>query len=179
MRAYSIALAEPRHLAALNAIELAAAAQLAGHAPPSVLELATPRPVLEAAMRRGHLWLAVLGDAPVGFAHVEPLTADVPHLEEIDVDPSHGRRGLGTRLVQAVCDWAAAAGHSAITLNTFRDVPWNMPWYRRLGFVELPVEAWSDALRRQVAAETARGLDPARRVAMARRLRNGPAHAPG
>jgi len=167
---YVIAPAEPRHLDALGAIELAAAAQLAGHAPPSVLEEVTPRGVLDAAVSRGHLWVAVLGDTPVGFAHVEPLTVDVPHLDEIDVHPSHGRRGLGTRLVGAVCDWAAAAGHRAITLTTFRDVPWNMPWYRRLGFVELPAEAWSDALRRQVASETARGLDPSRRLAMVRRL---------
>jgi len=167
---YSIALAEPRHLDALRAIELASAALLAGHAPPAVLEEATPRAVLEGAMTRGHLWLALAGDTPVGFAHVEPLTADVPHLEEIDVHPSHGRRGLGTRLVQAVCDWVAAAGHHEITLTTFRAVPWNMPWYRRLGFVELPAVAWSDALRRQVASETGRGLDPVRRLVMVRRL---------
>jgi GNAT superfamily N-acetyltransferase len=153
---YAIVLAEARHLDGLNAIELAAAAQLAGHAPPPVLEGVTPRGVLDAAT--------------VGFAHVEPLAADAPHLEEIDVHPSHGRRGLGTRLVQAVCDWAAAAGHRAITLTTFRHVPWNMPWYRRLGFAELPAEAWSDAMRRQVASETARGLDPSRRLVMVRRL---------
>lgn len=167
---YSIILAEPRHIGALSAIELAAAALLAGHAPPSVLAEVTPRAVLEAALARRHLWLAVLGDTPVGFAHVEPLSVDVPHLDELDVHPSHGRRGLGTRLVQAVCDWAAAAGHRDITLTTFRDVPWNMPWYRRLGFVELPPQGWSDALRRQVASETARGLDPACRLVMVRRL---------
>ena len=167
---YAIVLAEARHLEALPAIELAAAALLASHAPPAVLAEVTPRPVLEAAMSRGHLWLAMLGDRPVGFAHVEPLTADVPHLEEIDVHPSHGRRGLGTRLVRAVCDAAAAAGRRGITLTTFRDVPWNMPWYGRLGFVELPSDAWSDALRRQVASETERGLAPSRRVAMVRRL---------
>jgi GNAT superfamily N-acetyltransferase len=167
---YSIVLAQPRHLDALAPIELASAQLLAGHAPSSVLAEATPRTVFTAAMARGHLWLAVAGDTPVGFAQVEPLTVDVPHLGEIDVHPAHGRQGLGTRLVQAVCDWATAAGHDAITLTTFRAVPWNMPWYSRLGFVELPPERWSDALRREVASETARGLDPARRVAMVYRL---------
>ena len=170
---YAIALAESRHLDALSGIELAAAAQLAGHAPSSVLEGVTSRGVLDAAMTRGHLWLALLGDTPVGFAHVEPLTMDVPHLEEIDVHPSHGRRGLGTRLVRAVFDWAAATGYRAITLTTFRAVPWNMPWYRRLGFVELPAEAWSEALRRQarrLGSPPARG-PAARWPARARAIR--------
>jgi GNAT superfamily N-acetyltransferase len=167
---YAIALAEPRHLEALGAIELAAARLLVDHAPPSVLAEHTSRDALAAAMNRGHLWLALLEDTPVGFAQVEPLSADVPHLHEIDVHPAHGRRGLGTRLVQAVCDWACATGYREITLTTFRAVAWNMPWYSRLGFVELPPEAWRDELRRQVASETARGLDPARRVAMVRRL---------
>ena len=39
---------------------------------------------------------------PVGFALVEMLADDLPHLEELDVDPSHGRRGLGTALVRGV-----------------------------------------------------------------------------
>ncbi|MEO5820374.1 MAG: hypothetical protein ABIT71_07680 [Vicinamibacteraceae bacterium] len=53
---------------------------------------------------------------------------------------------------------------------------WNMPWYSRLGFVELPPEAWHGALRRQVASETARGLDPAGRLAMVRRLQDRANH---
>ena len=47
------------------------------------------------------------------------------------------RRGLGTALLQAACDWAMAEGLPAITLTTFRDVPWNAAFYRRHGFVEL------------------------------------------
>jgi len=117
-------------------------------------------------MRRGHLWVALEGDSPVGFAQVEMLAGDLPHLNEIDVHPAHGCRGLGTRLVRTVCDWGAGAGYAQITLTTFREVVWNMPWYTRLGFVELPAERWRDELRRLVAAETARGLDPARRVVM-------------
>jgi GNAT superfamily N-acetyltransferase len=163
---YSIARAEPHHLDGLSDIELAAAQLLSGHAPRAVLEGTIPRGVLDAAMRRGHLWVALDGDSPVGFAHVEMLAGDLPHLNELDVHPGHGRRGVGTRLVRAVCDWVAGAGHAQITLTTFRDVAWNMPWYTRLGFVELPAERWSDELRRLVAAETARGLDPARRAVM-------------
>lgn len=69
---YAIAMAEPRHIEALAAIELAAARRLVDHAPPSVLAEHTLREVFTAAMNRGHLWLALAGDVPVGFAQVEP-----------------------------------------------------------------------------------------------------------
>jgi GNAT superfamily N-acetyltransferase len=76
------------------------------------------------------------GDPPVGFACVE-LVDGVAHLWQLSVLPSAGRRGLGTALVRAVCAWAAEQGLAAVTLTTFRDVPWNGPFYARLGFREL------------------------------------------
>src|SRR5262249_28842442 len=123
------------------------------------------------AQRDGHLWVALLDDVAVGFAHVELLEGDAAHLEEIDVHPAHGRRGLGTRLVLHVCDWAADNGIGSVTLTTFRDVAWNMPFYARLGFEVVPHAQLSPALRAIVEDETRRGLDPARRVVMRRRSR--------
>ncbi len=82
--------------------------------------------------------------------------------------PAHGRRGLGTRLVEEVCHWADAGGYGSITLTTFRDVPWNMPFYERLGFRVIPGAELSAALRAIVEDETRRGLNPSRRVAMER-----------
>jgi len=46
--------------------------------------------------------------------------------------------------VNSVCDWARAEGYGAVTLTTFRDVPWNGPFYRKLGFQ--PVEELSPEL---------------------------------
>jgi GNAT superfamily N-acetyltransferase len=166
---YTISVARPNDLPLLPAIELAAAKLLTGHAPESVLTETTPYEVLEAAQRHGHLWVALVDDVPVGFAHVEVLEPTVAHLEEIDVQPEHGRRGLGRRLVMAVCAWAATAGYRSVTLTTFRDVPWNMPFYARLGFEVIPSEELSPALLSVVHNETCRGLDPMRRVAMRRR----------
>ena len=167
---YSIKAARPQDLARLPAIELAAARLLAGHAPESVLEETTAWDVLQQAQRGGHLWVALLDDAVVGFAHVEVIERKAAHLEEIDVHPAHGRRGLGTRLVLQVCDWAAASGHGSVTLTTFRDVPWNMPFYARLAFEIVPHAQLSRALLAVVEDETRRGLDPTRRVVMRRAL---------
>jgi predicted N-acetyltransferase YhbS len=113
---------------------------------------------------------------PVGFAHIMVLGPGIAHLEEVDVHPEHGRRGLGSRLVVAVCTWAATNGYSCVTLTTFRDVPWNMPFYARLGFEQIPPAELSPALLSVIEDETRRGLDPGRRVAMRRLcVPNGPA----
>jgi GNAT superfamily N-acetyltransferase len=121
------------------------------------------------AARDGRLWVALFGDAPVGFALVEMLTDDLPHLDEVDVEPSHARRGLGTALVRTACEWTAAGGFSMLTLTTFRTVPWNLPFYARLGFEEIPGSLLPPALAAVVADEAARGLDPQRRAVMAYR----------
>lgn len=165
---YSISTGRPQDLTRLPAIELAAARLLAGHAPDSVLNETTAWDVLQKAQRLGHLWVALLDDVAVGFAHVELVEREAAHLEEIDVDPAHGRQGLGTRLVLHVCEWAAGNGYTSVTLATFRDVPWNMPFYARLGFDIVPRSHLSPALRAIVEDEARRGLDPARRVIMRR-----------
>jgi GNAT superfamily N-acetyltransferase len=56
------------------------------------------------------------------------------HLWQLSVHPSESRRGRGSALVMAVCDWAASQGYAAVTLTTFRDVAWNGPFYARMGF---------------------------------------------
>lgn len=167
---YAIALARPSDLPVLGAIELAAATLLAGHAPASVLAEVTPLEELEEARTQRILWVALADDVPVGFAHVKLLEPRTAHLDELDVHPQHGRRGVGRQLVLAVCDWAATNDYDALTLSTFRDVPWNMPFYARLGFEVIAADKLSPALASIVADEIGRGLDPVRRVVMQRRL---------
>jgi GNAT superfamily N-acetyltransferase len=75
----------------------------------------------------------VWGQPARGFACVDIVDGSA-HLWQLSVFPSFGRRGIGWALVQAVCDWASSNGHPAVTLTTFRDVPWNAPFYNRLGF---------------------------------------------
>ena len=100
------------------------------------------------------------------------LADDLPHLDEIDVEPAHGRRGIGAALVRTVCDWASASGYPLLTLTTFRDVPWNLPFYARLGFVEIPKDQIRRELAAVVAREAARGLGPETRAAMGYRCRS-------
>jgi GNAT superfamily N-acetyltransferase len=78
----------------------------------------------------------VVGEPPVGFVCVE-LVGGVPHIWQLAVHPAHGRRGLGRALVGAACEWARLQRFDAITLTTYRDVPWNGPFYESLGFVTM------------------------------------------
>jgi GNAT superfamily N-acetyltransferase len=165
---YTIAPAEPSDVPALPGIELAAARLLAGHAPEPVLAQATSLADLEAAQAAGRLWVARAGDAAVGFAHVTLREPGVAHLEELDVHPAHGRQGIGRRLVLTVCDWAARQGYEAVTLTTFRDVPFNMPFYRTLGFVAMDQAELSPAVAAILDAEARSGLARERRVGMRR-----------
>lgn len=163
---YRIGPARRRDLAALPGIERAAAALLAGHAPAAVLRETTPIEVFEAARQAGRLWVARCGSEPVGFALVGMLAPRHAHLDELDVHPRHGGRGVGAALVRAVCAWAVRRGQRLLTLTTFRRLAWNEPFYARLGFEEFPGAALPPALLEQVQAETARGLDPERRLVM-------------
>ena len=104
-------------------------------------------------------------DHPIGFAIVHVLDQSV-HLHELDVHPHHARQGLGRHLIAAIADWARARGLTALTLTTFADVPWNGPYYARLGFRTLDVTTLSSALQAVRQDEAAAGLPMAQRICM-------------
>jgi hypothetical protein len=60
-----------------------------------------------------------------------------------------------------------ARGDDLVTLTTFRDVPWNAPYYERIGYRALREDEIGPELRALMAREAGHGLDPALRVAMA------------
>jgi len=163
---YVVRLAGPEHVDQLPSVERAAATRFGDSLPESVLSHVTPVGTLAAAQQAGLLWVALepVG-APVGFA-VASVRGRRMHLEELDVMPAHGRRGIGSALVAAVEDHPRASGCTEITLTTFRDVPWNAPFYARLGFDVLPEQELDAELLRRLSYEAELGLERSRRVAM-------------
>jgi len=165
---YTIRRARPAELDQLPAIEHAAAAQFRTTVFAALADAPLSTEELDPA--HDHIWVAVDStDAPVGFALVHRL-ATVAHLHELDVHPAHARRGLGGLLIETVADWAKGEGLRAITLTTFRDIPWNGPYYARIGFRPLATGELSAELRAISAAEAAAGLPVAGRVCMRRDL---------
>jgi GNAT superfamily N-acetyltransferase len=165
---YRIIVARRGDLSSLAGIELAAARMLAAWLEEDALAETTGATQLEQARREGRLWVALCNDGPVGFAYVELLESAFAHLEEIDVHPAHGRRGIGRQLLTTVCEWAVNNVYRGVTLTTFRDPPWNMPFYASAGFQVVEPADLRPALATVFKREAARGLDPARRVVMER-----------
>jgi GNAT superfamily N-acetyltransferase len=114
---------------------------------------------------RGLVWVATEGDVPFGFAVAEPFH-DALHLWELAVRLDAQRQGAGRALVMAVAADARARNLPAVTLTTFRDIPWNAPFYARLGFVEVPHTEANPRLAGLRAREASLGLDVANRCAM-------------
>jgi GNAT superfamily N-acetyltransferase len=168
---YTIHLATAAHVAALPGIESKAAARFAGwHVPRAVLTETTPLPALAAAQATGQLWVALSrAEDPVGFGLVEALGTRL-HLEELDVLPNHGGRGIGTALVNEIERWARLNRFREIALTNFRDVPWNAPFYQKLGYEIVDESSLDAVLLKWLEHDGARGLDQTRRVAMRKRL---------
>ncbi len=129
------------------------------------------REQLERAREEDALWvLADADDRPLGFA-VSSVVDGRAHLDELSVALEHGGRGHGGRLLEHVCTIARARGFSEMSLTTFRDVPWNAPFYARRGFAPMRREQLGPELRAIQREEQARGLAARHRVCMRRSLR--------
>ena len=172
---YTIRLSRRAELSRLAEVERQAALLFVGHEAelgllPSHLTSVSSLDSLKRASDDGRLWVAADDqDEPVGFALVVDLGL-FAHLEELDVLPAHGRQGLGSELIEAVCSWATTRGFSAVTLSTFRDVPWNAPAYARRGFDVVAPEDLPPELVRVVEAERKKGLRVDQRVIMQREV---------
>lgn len=170
-----IRLARPEDLRAVQAIELSAGALFREVGMDDVADGEAPSlDVLAGYQRDGRAWVALddVGGGPaapgvVGFALALEIDG-AAHLEQLSVDPAWGRRGHGQRLIDAVAGWGAARGAPAVTLSTFRDVPWNAPYYRRLGFVALGEHELTPGLLAVRAHERELGLDVGARTFMRR-----------
>ncbi len=92
------------------------------------------------------------------------------HIEQISVDPSYARRGIGSQLIEHVSEWAGQQGCDAVTLTTFENVPWNAPYYRRCGFRVLQLSEVGPELAELRRREIEHGLDRWPRVCMRRDL---------
>lgn len=143
---------------ALDAIETRAGERFRGVVPEEIAADNVAESSLCAAATDGRLFVAQISDGTIaGFALTELLDDGSAHLEELDVLPEHGRRGIGSALLEASCRWAKASGHSGLTLTTYRDVPFNAPYYLRLGFRTLGPEELTPALVAVVEREHKRG----------------------
>ncbi|MEU7227617.1 GNAT family N-acetyltransferase [Streptomyces chrestomyceticus] len=159
--------AVPRDLPVLRDIERAAGEafrtvgmeRIADDEPPSLPELARYQ---EAG--RALVACSAPDGAPLAYLLWEPVDG-CAHIEQVSVHPDGARRGFGRALIERA---RQDSGLPSVTLTTFADVPWNAPYYARLGFRVLDEADLTQGLRAIRRREAELGLDRWERVCMRR-----------
>jgi GNAT superfamily N-acetyltransferase len=120
------------------------------------------------------VWVAVdCHESVVGYAIAvadgKPFAREVDdtlYLQQIDVHPEHGRRGIASALVKTVYAWAKQQGYRIVSLSTFRDIPWNAPLYSKLGFNPIDETELTTGFQQIRLKELEAGLPISERVIM-------------
>ncbi|MCE5984761.1 GNAT family N-acetyltransferase [Pseudomonas wadenswilerensis] len=139
----------------LPAVERSAAQAFACH---PGLEWIAEGPLLSSAEHMAFItsnqeWVVVdQQDEPQGFICTKAMGHNL-HIVELSVAQAYQGLGYGRRLIAAVGDWAGTQGFVALTLTTFTDVPWNAPFYARLGFTRLADSDLDGALAQLLEVE--------------------------
>ncbi|MFE3093416.1 GNAT family N-acetyltransferase [Streptomyces sp. NPDC059248] len=163
--------AEAADLPLLRDIERAAGEPFRGI---GMVEIAEDEPPAEEILERyraaGRAWVAVDDDdRPLAYL-IHDTVDGAAHVEQVSVRPDAARRGLGRALIDHLGERAAAEGLGALTLTTFAEVPWNAPYYARIGFRALDDAGITEGLQEIRRAEQEHGLDRWPRVCMRREL---------
>lgn len=125
--------------------------------------------VLEKAVADQRLWVATEYGTLRAYLLAEFLPESL-HIEQVTVHPDAAHRGIGAMLIQSVSGDARATALGKITLTTFENVPWNAPYYERLGFIDIDEAQWPVGIAEIVQAEKDRGLHAWPRVVMVREI---------
>jgi len=156
---------------AFQEIERAAAQAFVGRAEIGVSDIdfdeVTPLERLEAMAGEGLLWAGLHRETPVAYLGAEWTGKDL-YIAEVDVHPDHEGKQLGAALIETAVAHGFANSAARITLSTFTEIPWNRPYYERLGFRVLPEREWNAFMRNSMARQEQGGLDISKRCIMVR-----------
>lgn len=123
--------------------------------------------ILLKAVEETRLWVAV----EYGVLKAYLLGSFLPrslHIDQVTVHPDAARRGLGALMIESVSADPRAKQLGLMTLTSFANVPWNAPYYERIGFLDIAESEWPEGVAEKVAAEQEHGLGNYPRVVMQR-----------
>jgi len=129
-----------------------------------------PAQILRDALKDDNVIAADFNGLAIGFVLMSVQGESDYYLDQLSVDPAHGRKGIGSALVQACLQRAETLGHKNVYLSTFRTLAWNGPFYKKLGFKELPRRKLADWMLEIEDAQRAE-MDVTKRCFMVRKVR--------
>lgn len=162
-----IAPAVETHLAEIPRIEAAAATVFSEVDLPQSLRFKVTEPDdLRDALDDERLWVATTVDERIAGYALADVVDQQAYLAEVDVLPEYFRQGIGTKLVNTVVNWATTQGFESLWLVTFRHLPWNAPFYEKLGFSLVNPAEHGKELASLIEEEGRLGINVSDRVAM-------------
>ncbi|SRR5258706_2123890 len=114
---------------------------------------------------QGTSWIAEADHLVIGFLCAESADTDL-HVCELAVRREWQHHGIGRRLMKTAIEHARRNQFQAVTLATFREIPWNEPFYRSLGFEIIDQEKLNARLEQILHAEIQHGFPSSLRCAM-------------
>ena len=127
------------------------------------------RESLGRSLGQGFVWVAEVDGEIAGYIVATVLDRNA-HIGQVSVAPAYARQGLGRLLITHLEAWGRGNNRPATTLTTFRDVPWNAPYYEALGYRELSVSEIGSEVSAEMKHEASLpGIDASRRCAMIKR----------
>ncbi|GAA1850051.1 GNAT family N-acetyltransferase [Asanoa iriomotensis] len=163
--------AQPEDLPTLQDIERAAGEMFRAIGMPEIAD-DDPPPLadLERHQQEGTAWVATTEtNETVAYLIADHIDAGL-HIDQVSVHPNHGGKGIGRQLIDHAAAAASTNEITALTLTTFRDVPWNASYYERCGFRTLDDYELTPDLTAIRNREADHGLDRWPRVTMRRQM---------
>lgn len=160
-----IRLATEQDVPLLDAVEQSAATAFIGSSVGYVESRSVDPALLMKLCQNRTLWVAAdEANKPVGFAACYPLDGFF-YLHEISVAREAQGKGIGRRLMHELENYALDHNYPYIGLITYRDIRWNGPFYKSLGFKEIAPDTYS-GLHNKFKDNIRSGMNPALRCVM-------------
>lgn len=161
-----IRLAEQSDIPRITEIEISASQKfLTLENAPYCANCTVPAEQLEAACAQKLFWVIEDEAKTAGFLCALKIDRCL-HIEELSVSMDHQGKGVGKELLSHVMNFAREKRYSGITLTTDKDIPWNGPFYQRIGFRILADQEKLPKVYAVLEEDHSKYHDPETRVAM-------------
>ncbi|HKP70991.1 MAG TPA: GNAT family N-acetyltransferase [Pyrinomonadaceae bacterium] len=101
----------------------------------------------------GQIFFAIDGDEVAGTVAMIPFGDDSYELTKMAVDPKFRGRGIGDRLMQACIDFTRERGRKSVILESNTKQVAAIKLYRKVGFLETPLDPNSQYVRANIRME--------------------------